>query len=250
MILSNGRQTTFVSHTFIHDISAYGDNDRFIVHKCSCISDSKRAVRLKRAWCNLFFFFQLLRFLRYPKLSIVGRINSKHKFEYRNLPPSKSNEFAGDDVSNGIFGALIVKQADIRDPHRALYDIDDPSHVILVSQWQHSGEITFTDGHAKPAILLVNGRGRQPNGPNVPLTKFTVLPGRRYRFRLANAGGAGSCPITVLLDAHPLLLIGLDGQPVEPRQVASITLAKGNSSSAWGGGNRFYFFHFRDFDRR
>lgn len=136
--------------------------------------------------------------------------------------------FSGDDVSNGIFGALIVKQADIRDPHRALYDVDDSSHVILVSQWQHSGEITFTDGHAKPAILLVNGRGRQPNGPRVPLTKFTVLPGRRHRFRLANAGGAGSCPITVLVDAHPLLLIALDGQPVEPRQVASITLAKGN----------------------
>lgn len=137
--------------------------------------------------------------------------------------------FAGDDVSNGIFGALIVKQADIRDPHRALYDIDDSSHVILVSQWQHSGEISFTEtSHAKPAILLVNGRGRQPNGPRVPFTKFTVLPGRRHRFRLANAGGAGSCPITILVDAHPLLLIALDGQPVEPRQVASITLAKGN----------------------
>ncbi|XP_016913956.1 uncharacterized protein LOC107998920 isoform X1 [Apis cerana] len=135
---------------------------------------------------------------------------------------------AGDDVSNGIFGALIVKQADIRDPHRALYDIDDSSHVILVSQWQHSGEISFTEtSHAKPAILLVNGRGRQPNGPRVPFTKFTVLPGRRHRFRLANAGGAGSCPITILVDAHPLLLIALDGQPVEPRQVASITLAKG-----------------------
>lgn len=47
MILSNGRQTTFISHTFIHDISIYGDNDRFTVHKC-CVSESsgiKRACR-------------------------------------------------------------------------------------------------------------------------------------------------------------------------------------------------------------
>ncbi|KZC10367.1 PREDICTED: laccase-4-like [Dufourea novaeangliae] len=134
---------------------------------------------------------------------------------------------AGADVTNGIFGALIVKQADIKDPHRSLYDIDDKNHVILVTQWQHTAETTFTQGHSKPATLLINGRGRQPNGPSVPYTTFTVIPGRRHRFRLANAGGAGTCPITISIDAHPLLLIALDGQAVDPRQVASITLATG-----------------------
>ncbi|XP_026671375.1 laccase-4-like isoform X1 [Ceratina calcarata] len=134
---------------------------------------------------------------------------------------------AGADVGNGIFGALVVKQADIKDPHRALYDIDDSNHVVLISQWQHSPEIAFTQGHAKPAILLVNGKGRQPNGPNVPSTVFQVVPGRRHRFRVANAGGAGSCPVTFSIDAHPLLIIALDGQPVEPQQAISITLAKG-----------------------
>ncbi|XP_076162849.1 uncharacterized protein LOC143144386 isoform X2 [Ptiloglossa arizonensis] len=134
---------------------------------------------------------------------------------------------AGADVTNGIFGALIVKQADIRDPHRALYDIEDTSHVILVTQWQHTTDFAFAQGHTKPGILLVNGRGRQPNGPNVPFTRFNVVPGRRHRFRLANAGGAGSCPITISVDAHPLLLIALDGHSVDPRQVTSITLARG-----------------------
>lgn len=154
-----------------------------------------------------------------------------HAFILSNFAPrrilSKFVEFSGADVTNGIFGALIVKQADIKDPHRSLYDIDDSNHVVLVSQWQHSAEITFTEGHAKPAILLINGKGRQPNGPSVPYATFTVVPGRRHRFRIANAGGAGSCPITISVDAHPLHLIALDGQPVEPRQVASITLAKG-----------------------
>lgn len=134
---------------------------------------------------------------------------------------------AGADVTNGIFGALIVKQADLREPHRALYDIDDPNHVVLVTHWQHSPEVSFNQGHVKPAILLINGRGRQPSGPTVPLNTFTVIPGRRHRFRAANAGGAGACPVTLFIDGHTLLLIALDGHPIEPRQVTSITLAKG-----------------------
>lgn len=134
---------------------------------------------------------------------------------------------AGADVMNGIIGSLIVRQADLREPHRALYDIDDPNHVVLVTQWQHSPEVSFNQGYSKPAILLINGRGRQPNGPAVPLSTFTVIPGRRHRFRVANAGGAGACPVTLFIDGHPLLLIALDGHPIEPRQVTSITLAKG-----------------------
>ncbi|XP_024876061.1 laccase-4-like isoform X1 [Temnothorax curvispinosus] len=134
---------------------------------------------------------------------------------------------AGADITNGIIGSLIVRQADLREPHRALYDIDDPNHVVLVTQWQHSPEVSFNQGHSKPAILLINGRGRQPSGPATPLSTFTVIPGRRHRFRVANAGGAGACPVTLSVDSHPLFLIALDGHPIESRHVTSITLAKG-----------------------
>ncbi|XP_020298283.1 laccase-like isoform X2 [Pseudomyrmex gracilis] len=134
---------------------------------------------------------------------------------------------AGADVSNGIFGPLIVKQADLRESHRALYDIDDSNHVVLITQWQHLPEISYNQDYSKPAILLINGRGRQPNEPTLPLSTFTVIPGRRHRFRVANAGGAGACPVTLFIDGHTMLLIALDGQPIEPRQVTSITLAKG-----------------------
>ncbi|KAG5325774.1 LAC4 protein, partial [Pseudoatta argentina] len=134
---------------------------------------------------------------------------------------------AGADVTDGIIGSLIVRQADFREPHRALYDIDDPNHVVLVTQWQHSlPEVPFNQEHLKP-VLLINGKGRQPNGPAVPFSTFTVIPGRRHRFRVANAGGAGVCPVTLFIDGHSLLLIALDGHPIEPRQVTSITLAKG-----------------------
>jgi len=99
--------------------------------------------------------------------------------------------------------------------------------MILVTQWQHSPEVSFNQGYSKPAILLINGRGRQPSGPAVPLSTFTVIPGRRHRFRVANGGGAGACPVTLFINGHPLLLIALDGHPIEPRQITSITLAKG-----------------------
>ncbi|CAD6230954.1 GSCOCG00006895001-RA-CDS, partial [Cotesia congregata] len=136
---------------------------------------------------------------------------------------------SGVDVANGIFGSLIVRQADAREPHRLLYDVDDPNHVLLVSQWHHSIVTDTVAGQAnkKPALLLINGRGHQPNGPQVPLSSFNVTRGLRYRFRLAHAGGAGACPITFAVEEHPLTLIALDGNPVAPLKVKSITLAKG-----------------------
>lgn len=136
---------------------------------------------------------------------------------------------AGGDVADGLSGSLIVRQADLREPHRSLYDIDDPKHVILISEWKHffSTDATANPLRSKTAALLVNGRGRQPNGPKVPLSTFTVIPGRRHRFRIAHAGGAGSCPINLSVEGHTLLVIALDGHAVDPEQVTSVTLVKG-----------------------
>ncbi|XP_043281770.1 laccase-4-like isoform X2 [Venturia canescens] len=133
------------------------------------------------------------------------------------------------DMTNGIFGSLIVRQADMLEPHRSLYDIDDPNHVVLISPWHHAivTEGASTRMQRKAAILLVNGRGRQTDGPETPLTTFNVIPGRRHRLRIAHAGGAGSCAVTLTVDEHPLLLISLDGQPITPREVSTITLSKG-----------------------
>ncbi|XP_063984368.1 uncharacterized protein LOC135166222 isoform X2 [Diachasmimorpha longicaudata] len=135
------------------------------------------------------------------------------------------------DIANGIFGSLIVRQADVREPHRNLYDIDDPSHVILISQWHHSvqsDDVTTDHGVSKKsALLLINGKGRQPHDSKMPLSVFTVIPGKRHRFRIAHAGGAGICPVTFLIHRHSILLIALDGHPVKPLPVQEITLANG-----------------------
>ncbi|XP_046744679.1 laccase-2-like isoform X2 [Diprion similis] len=136
---------------------------------------------------------------------------------------------AGGDVADGLSGSLIVRQADAREPHRALYDIDDPKHVILLSEWKHffSTDATSNPLRSKTAALLVNGRGRQSAGPRVPLSTFTLIPGQRHRFRVAHAGGAESCPVNLAIEGHSLLVIALDGHPVSPLKVKSVTLVKG-----------------------
>lgn len=62
---------------------------------------------------------------------------------------------------------------------------------------------------------------------DAPLSTFTVAPGKRYRFRLAYAGGGRACPITVSIANHVLRVISLDGNPIIPREVTSFVMAAG-----------------------
>jgi hypothetical protein len=63
--------------------------------------------------------------------------------------------------------------------------------------------------------------------PDTPLSTFTVAPGKRYRFRLAYAGGGRACPITVSVANHMLRVIFLDGNPISPQDVTSFVMAAG-----------------------
>ena len=68
-------------------------------------------------------------------------------------------------------------------------------------------------------------------GPDPPLSTFTVAPGKRYRFRLAYVGGGRACPITVSIANHVLSVISLDGSPITPREVTSFVMAAGQQLS-------------------
>ncbi|PVD18275.1 hypothetical protein C0Q70_20824 [Pomacea canaliculata] len=48
--------------------------------------------------------------------------------------------------------------------------------------------------------------------PQTPFAEFQVEAGRRYRFRVVNAGSL-KCPIVLSIDGHQLLLIASDGKP-------------------------------------
>lgn len=76
---------------------------------------------------------------------------------------------------------------------------------------------------------LINGRGRYPGGPAVPLSVINVRPGLRYRFRLV----ATSCDplFNFAIDGHRMTIIEVDGTEVVPVEVDSIPILAGQRYS-------------------
>jgi iron transport multicopper oxidase len=77
---------------------------------------------------------------------------------------------------------------------------------------------------------LINGKGRYPGGPAVPLAVIEVEPFKRYRLRII----AMSClpDFTFSIDGHELLIIEADGENTEPLLVDSIQIFAGQRYSA------------------
>ncbi|PSN32868.1 hypothetical protein C0J52_23401 [Blattella germanica] len=135
----------------------------------------------------------------------------------------------GVQLTDGIFGALIVRQSPRRDSQVKLYDVDDSSHVIVINEWSHGFAIQRLlepNPGTSTATLLINGRSHLQESDTVPtpLSTFTVSPGKRYRFRVAYAGGGRGCPITIRVAGHVLRVIALDGNPIVPRERADFVL--------------------------
>lgn len=120
-------------------------------------------------------------------------------------------------AANGIFGALIVKQPDVLEPQRRLYDVDTRNYVILVSEIDKRNLFSEDNEYT----ILVNGR----NKPNDII--FKVKKGLRYRFRSAFAAGLKGCPIEVSIDDHLIRIIELDGHPINPYESSSFIFSKG-----------------------
>ena len=76
---------------------------------------------------------------------------------------------------------------------------------------------------------LINGKGRYPNGPAVPLTVIKVKPNVRYRFRII----AMSCEpnFAFSIDGHTFTIIEADGQNTVPLLVDSVQIFAGQRYS-------------------
>lgn len=67
--------------------------------------------------------------------------------------------------SNGIFGALVIRQSSKQEPHINVYDHDLPEHVIMINDWMKDVMISkFTAHHhsfgsERPDSILINGKG-------------------------------------------------------------------------------------------
>lgn len=177
-------------------------------------------------------------------------INSHSYFEYK----FKASEFgthfyhahSGLQRADGVFGHLIVREYDKNNVHLDKYDFDLIEHVISVNDWLNNTSIAkfsghhHNDGDNKPNSILINGKGvLNDNGNSIemPRAEFFVKSGKRYRFRLINAGVL-YCPIEFSIDNHRLIVIASDGKPLEPYNVESLIIYAGKT---------FYLFFFFKF---
>ncbi|KAK7032510.1 laccase, multicopper oxidase, benzenediol:oxygen oxidorectuctase [Paramarasmius palmivorus] len=126
---------------------------------------------------------------------------------------------------DGLRGGLVVYDPD--DPHASLYDVDDESTVITLSDWYHTKakEITF----GTPDSTLINGLGRWSQGNETDLSVISVTQGKRYRMRLINT--ACDAAYTFSIDNHTMTIIEADAVNTEPIEVDSLMIYAGQRYS-------------------
>lgn len=127
---------------------------------------------------------------------------------------------------DGLRGPLVVY--DLFDPHRLRYDVDTEFHVITLSDWYRvpspSAGLVPT-----PQSQLINGKGRFPGGPAVPLAVVYVLRGLRYRLRIINMACDPFYDFSI--DGHNLTVIEADGVNTQPLIVYQLRLFAGQRYS-------------------
>ncbi|PPQ95564.1 hypothetical protein CVT26_008592 [Gymnopilus dilepis] len=153
-----------------------------------------------------------------------------HSFLYKFSVPDQAGTYwyhshYSTQYCDGLRGALVVY--DPADPHRSLYEVDNESTVITLSDWYHFPAPAAT-GVPMPNSTLINGLGRAPNGTSA-LTVINVKPNTRYRFRLVSL----SCDPNFVfsIDGHNMTIIEVDGQSTKPLTVDSIQIYAGQRYS-------------------
>ncbi|KAI9429941.1 laccase [Lactarius psammicola] len=127
---------------------------------------------------------------------------------------------------DGLRGALVVY--DRNDPHAGLYDVDDESTIITLADWYHYASLQAPVVPVSNSTLI-NGLGRYPGGPPVPLSVVNVSKGLRYRLRLVSI----SCDpaFNFSIDGHQLTIIEVDGVNHQPLVVDSLQIFAGQRYS-------------------
>lgn len=152
-------------------------------------------------------------------------ISSYTTFQYKFKASSPGTHLwhahAGSETADGIAGAFIVRQPSRLEPQRKLFDVDSKEHVVIVSEWGSELSTSLIPKEDTTRALLINGRDR--TNPQV----FEVKKGQRYRFRIAYSGRPRGCSMSLSIEKHLIKVIALDGNPIHPYEVNSISLVKG-----------------------
>ncbi|KAJ8584635.1 laccase [Rhizopogon salebrosus TDB-379] len=130
---------------------------------------------------------------------------------------------------DGLRGPIVIY--DPEDPHRDLYDVDDESTVITLSDWYHdpSSKLNQIVGAVSNNSTLINGLGRYPGGPMTPLAVINVEQGKRYRFRVIGLSCDPSYNFTI--DGHSMTIIEADGVETVPVTVDLLPVLAGQRYS-------------------
>ncbi|KAI0312942.1 laccase [Amylostereum chailletii] len=127
---------------------------------------------------------------------------------------------------DGLRGPLVLYDPD--DPHADLYDVDNSSTVITLSDWYHYLS-PDAPAVANPSATLINGLGRYDGGTDTDLAVISVESGKRYRFRIVSM----SCDpnFTFSIDNHTFTIIEVDGVNSQPLEVDQIQIFAGQRYS-------------------
>uniref|UniRef100_R4FLW6 Putative multicopper oxidase n=1 Tax=Rhodnius prolixus TaxID=13249 RepID=R4FLW6_RHOPR len=148
---------------------------------------------------------------------------------------------------DGLTGPIVVRDVLAAEPYAHLYDYDLFEHEIFIQDWTHTTADSLIPGLKRegslPKSLLINGRGikssedttdpqrliLQAQRPKqLPLSVFTVKPGKRYRFRLISST-CMACTVKLIVQGHKMTVINADGpSPVSPTIVDVVSFNSGD----------------------
>ncbi|SJK99491.1 related to Laccase-4 [Armillaria ostoyae] len=112
-------------------------------------------------------------------------------------------------LANGVLDGALIRPFviyDPNDPHSDLYDVDDESTILTLSDWYHipAKEVEFPS----PDSTLINGLGRWSKNPTSDLAVITVEQGKRYRFRMIDM--ACDSAFTFAIEGHAMFATSPD----------------------------------------
>ncbi|XP_067614892.1 uncharacterized protein Mco4 isoform X2 [Eurosta solidaginis] len=160
----------------------------------------------------------------------------RYRFEADNRGTHWWHSHVGHQRGFGLAGAMVIRQPRVDDVHFALYDFDYSEHTIFIQDWMYDMSASLPpqniliDGVGR-LLLTANGTSKFKSDTPTLYSTYTVLRGGRYRFRVI-FNGIASCPISLSIDNHELVVIASDGNDIEPVKVRKITIH---------GGERFDF---------
>ncbi|KAG1785906.1 laccase [Suillus plorans] len=160
-------------------------------------------------------------------------ITPDHRFTYSFSAQNQTGTFwyhshHSVQYCDGLRGPLIIY--DPEDPSAYLYDVDDASTVITLTDWYHTVARNLLHTTPRSAnSTLINGLGRYAGGPQSDLAVINVTQEKRYRFRLIQM----SCDANIKfsIDGHNLTIIEADGELTKPLMVDQLQILAGQRYS-------------------